>query len=69
MINKGPFIEVASPTKNLHQMETKTSYVIHYIIFYVRLVFLSKQEDEGAAHQFHFVWNVTWPSQPTSSQV
>ena len=50
-------------------METKTSHVILYIVFYVRLVILSKHEDEGAALQFHFVWNTTWPSQPTSSQV
>ena len=50
-------------------METKTSHVILYLIFYVRFVILSKHEDELATLQFLFVWNLTWPSQPTSSQV
>ena len=50
-------------------METKTSHVILYLIFYVWFVILSKHEDERATLQFLFVWNLTWPSQPTSSQV
>ena len=50
-------------------METKTSHVILYLIFYVWFVSLSKHEDERTTLQFHFVQNVTWPSQPTSSQV
>ena len=39
-------------------METKTSHVILYLIFYVRFVILSKHEDKRAAFQFHFIFGL-----------